>query len=205
MIHFACPHCRVALRAEDDKVGRKTRCPKCRSPVRVPTPERDGLPPPAVEQVPSAANANNAAAAEEQQKANQRIGLLMLGLFISGLICGTVLFVVLFIKIKEARLSRPVHGKQSLESRATGAALFPEPRSQRDPSLLVRRGSQKSPSANRREALDYSVQPCRNSGLINFSASEQFVTRIFGPSHSSFLPTRMATLPRRIVSVSSAA
>jgi hypothetical protein len=36
MIHFACPQCRAKLKAENDKIGRLTRCPRCRSPIEVP-------------------------------------------------------------------------------------------------------------------------------------------------------------------------
>jgi flagellar basal body-associated protein FliL len=36
MIHFNCPHCRKSLKAENDRIGKLTRCPKCRSPIEVP-------------------------------------------------------------------------------------------------------------------------------------------------------------------------
>ncbi|MCE9555684.1 MAG: hypothetical protein K8T91_20230 [Planctomycetes bacterium] len=35
-IRFACPHCGQSLRARDDKVGRKLKCPKCQKTLTVP-------------------------------------------------------------------------------------------------------------------------------------------------------------------------
>src|SRR5581483_4439577 len=48
----------------------------------------------------------------------------------------------------------------------------------------------------------YSSHPLRYSRLTYFSASAALVTRILSASHSIFLPTRYATLPRWFASVS---
>jgi len=40
-IPFSCPSCGKGLHAPDDKAGRKTKCPKCGTPVVVPTPLRE--------------------------------------------------------------------------------------------------------------------------------------------------------------------
>src|SRR5437016_6039595 len=57
------------------------------------------------------------------------------------------------------------------------------------------------PQGERGEIVHHD-QPLRYSVLMYCSASGQLVTFRFGPSHSIFLPTRMATLPSRMVSVS---
>jgi HEAT repeat protein len=63
----------------------------------------------------------------------------MLSLFVSGLVCGTVLFVVLFLKIKEARLTRPVHPGQGQAKPAGGTSSHAEPP---PPHHLVPRASE---------------------------------------------------------------
>jgi hypothetical protein len=36
LVRFACPHCKTALSAPTDAGGKKSKCPKCGSPVEVP-------------------------------------------------------------------------------------------------------------------------------------------------------------------------
>jgi hypothetical protein len=36
MIHFACPHCRAGLKADNERIGRIAPCPNCRERVEVP-------------------------------------------------------------------------------------------------------------------------------------------------------------------------
>ena len=47
----------------------------------------------------------------------------------------------------------------------------------------------------------YSFQPLRYLRLTYWDASGAFLARIFGPSHSSFLPVRIATQPSSMISV----
>jgi hypothetical protein len=56
-------------------------------------------------------------------------------------------------------------------------------------------------NVNRALIADYKLHPLRYSVRINGSASEQFVAFSAGPSQSSFLPARIATLPSRMNSV----
>src|SRR5438128_1089644 len=44
MVHFSCPHCRVVLKAANEKIGKLARCPKCGSAIEVP--KSLGGPPP---------------------------------------------------------------------------------------------------------------------------------------------------------------
>ena len=46
-----------------------------------------------------------------------------------------------------------------------------------------------------------SVQPARFVRFTNCAASGAFLARMFGPSHSSFLPVRKATIPSSMISV----
>src|SRR5439155_15957693 len=36
MIHFACPHCKIKLKTDNEKIGRLARCPRCKGPLEVP-------------------------------------------------------------------------------------------------------------------------------------------------------------------------
>jgi HEAT repeat protein len=118
MIRFACPHCQTGLRARDEKAGRSARCPKCRAPITVPAGQSESAPTTGASTPIS--DSNDIESSWERRLAKQKTGILMLGLFLSGLVCGTVLFVVFFHKIKEARLSRPVHAGQGQVRPAVG-------------------------------------------------------------------------------------
>jgi predicted Zn finger-like uncharacterized protein len=41
MIRFACPSCQAAYSVDDQKAGKKSKCPKCGQRIEVPTPQRD--------------------------------------------------------------------------------------------------------------------------------------------------------------------
>jgi HEAT repeat protein len=125
MIRFACPHCRKGLKAGNEKAGSRARCPKCRSPIQVPIPDGESDPPAAVKQRAPIPEPDQLESPGEEQERKQKTGFLFLGLFVSGLICGTVLFVVLFIKIKEAKLSRPAHDEQGQLKSAAGQSVLP--------------------------------------------------------------------------------
>jgi len=115
MIHFACPRCRTRLKAKDDKVGRSTHCPKCQSSIKVPTPQGESVPSAALDRSPSISDSNELEPDWDQQQRKLKSGFLMLSLFVSGLVCGTLVFLVIIFKIKEAKLLLPrvAHAKQA--------------------------------------------------------------------------------------------
>lgn len=41
MIRFACPSCQAAYSVDDQKAGKKSKCPKCGQRIEVPTPQRE--------------------------------------------------------------------------------------------------------------------------------------------------------------------
>ena len=41
MIHVQCPSCGVKLKSPDSAAGKKTKCPKCGTPITVPEPVLD--------------------------------------------------------------------------------------------------------------------------------------------------------------------
>jgi hypothetical protein len=41
MIRFGCPNCKAVLTAPDNKVGKKSKCPQCFQPIRVPPPPKN--------------------------------------------------------------------------------------------------------------------------------------------------------------------
>src|SRR6266852_2623269 len=43
VIRFSCPHCNKALKADASKIGRLTRCPKCKSPIEVPRSQGESI------------------------------------------------------------------------------------------------------------------------------------------------------------------
>jgi hypothetical protein len=151
VIHLACPHCRAALKTENDRIGKVIRCPTCKSPMLVPRSQGEIIPATRVApEKPSVAPARPkdrskppprvSSSDSEDSYTQSRTGPMFVALGVVGCIAAA-LIIVLVIGISRDKRSQQANREQL--TRPTPST--PEPRRDEEPEGVTAKRSQTEP------------------------------------------------------------